>query len=89
MKFTFATRYTHGRLRGREYEKGETPARYGVARQLEDGTYEFLSDYGRWGNRACVWTDPPEHYIKDRYAEGAFIVNFRKKNAPQPEYFIR
>lgn len=89
MKYAISGKRVHERWRTRVYEKGETPARYGIARQREDGLYEFLSDYGNWGDRACVWVDPPEHYIEDRYAEGAFIVNFRKKNAPQPKHFIR
>lgn len=89
MHHRYATRREHGRIRNRCYEKGETFPRYGIARQLETGEYEFMSDYGNWGDRACVWTDPPYHYIHDRYAEGAFIVNFRKKNAPQPRYYIR
>lgn len=89
MHYVYSTKQQHSRIRNRTYEKGETVARYGIARQLETGEYEFLCDYGRWGNRACVWIDPPDHYYEGRVREGAFIVNFRKKNAPQPKYFLK
>jgi hypothetical protein len=77
----------HGRLQ-KQYEKGETPSMYGIARQREDGVYEFISEYGEfYTNYANVWRDPPDHYLvkkgKKIHAD-AFIVNFNKPNTPQP-----
>jgi hypothetical protein len=89
MQYRYGIKRVHGRISNRTYEKGETYPLYGIARQLETGEYEFMNDYGNWGEGACIWADPPYHYIEKRYSEGAFIVNFRKKNAPQPKYYIR
>lgn len=79
--------YRHGRER-RFYEKGETPARYGIARQCEDGSYEFISDYGSFHkNVGCVWSDPPHHYLDFDKHPDAFIVNYNKPSSPKPAKF--
>jgi hypothetical protein len=77
----------HGRAR-HEYEKGETPSRYGVARQRADGVYEFVNDYGNFHtDYGHAWQYPPDHYLikcgKHR-CPGAFIVNFNKPGSPRP-----
>ena len=88
-KYSFSGPGEFGR-KHRYYQPGETRALYGIARQTEDGTYLFMNDYGNWGDTACTWTDPPYHYLKTQEGKmahkDAFIVNFRKKNAPQPKY---
>jgi len=87
MKIDRGWRIKHGRPE-KVYEPGETPSRYGVARQLENGTYEFISEYGNWRtDYAFTWRSPPDHYLVTRgkiSPKGAFIVNFNKPSAPQP-----
>lgn len=73
--------------RKRYYDRGETTARYGIARELADGSYEFLTDWGHWNkDYALIWSDPPDHYfiVKGRKRPGTFIVNFNKPSSPQP-----
>jgi hypothetical protein len=88
----YAYQITHGRRQRRNYLAGETVPRYGIAIQQPDKNYIFLNASSGWGQAASVWRDPPYHYFNDQYGKprfhGAFIVNFRKKNAPQPECFL-
>jgi len=89
MKLQTYSNKRHGRLY-RYYDKGETPARYGIARQLEDGTYEFMCDWGKWHkNYGYCWGDPPYHYLNDDQKKlkypGSFIVNYNKPKSPKPE----
>jgi hypothetical protein len=79
----------HGRQH-RYYLHGEQRASYGIARQQEDGVYEFINDYGNFGeDYANYWSNPPHHYLVDNYGrirnEGAFIVNYLKPKSPQPK----
>jgi hypothetical protein len=73
--------------RSRRYEAGETVARYGIARQLDNGEYEFMTEYGNWlSDYAYVWRSPPHHYLagKTHPPVKAFIVNFNKPKSPKP-----
>lgn len=93
MKLSWTAKTKHGRKGRSNYEKGETPARYGVAKQLEDGSYMFMNDYGTWhSDHANFWVDPPYHYLNDSHGKlrdpSAFIVNFNKPNSPKPSSFI-
>lgn len=78
----------HGR-RARRYAEGETLPNYGIARQLEDGTYQFKTAHGTWSkDYACRWTCPPHHYLTPKTIdEGGFLVNFNKPNSPKPKAF--
>lgn len=90
---TYSFEHIHGRRQRKKYLPGETIARYGIAIQQDDGSYIFLNTSTGWGPYAAVWRNPPYNYFYDIKGKprfhGAFIVNFRKKNAPQPEGFLR
>jgi hypothetical protein len=86
MKLSYS-KTSFGRPTSRSYEVGETPPRYGIARQLDTGEYEFMMSSGSWSTAyATIWINPPHHYLgtgKDKHP-GAFIVNFNKPKSPQP-----
>lgn len=72
----------HGRLDIR-YEKGETPAQYGIARRDANGRLEFLCEHS-WSmswetNIAGVSVNPRR--LED-LNDDCFIINFRKDSSP-------
>ena len=72
----------HGRLELR-YLRGETPARYGVARRTPCGKLEFVNEFSyemRWmPNQALVRANPID---LSGYGDNCFSVNFAKETSP-------
>lgn len=92
MHYNSGYKMTHGRRTNRTYQKGETFPRYGIAQQLNNGTYQFMTEYAEWNDDfAYTWLDPPYHYLNFNNSTkpihpSAFIVNFNKPNAPRPKF---